>query len=218
MSIPSQQPDASTLEQLIFQVRGIQAARVVTAADGVIDEVHVVGLPGRSAKQIVRDIESILYVQGGVRLDHRKVSLVQLDEGGAHRSPPRLLLLGVDYALGRFPPEVTVILGLGERQVQGVGVLGQGEEFTSLMLTARATVSAITQLIGPVAELRVEQIALQAFGDLRVCLSHLAMTTDTGLETLLGISLVRDDELLAASRAVLDAVNRPLLRLLAARA
>lgn len=212
MSSGSQQPDAAAYEQLIFQVRGIQAARVVTSANGAIDEVHVVGLPGRSAKQMVRDIESILYVQGGVRLDHRKVSLVQLDEGSAQVRPPRLLLIEVSCA-----PEgggVSVTLGLREQRAQGTAAASKAEGDAWLLATARATLGAILQLIGPRIDLSVEQMALERFGHLNVCLSHLAHATDNGLETLLGISMVRDDVSTAAARAVLDAVNRPLVRLI----
>lgn len=218
MSTVSPQPDAAALEQLIFQVRGIQAARVVTNPAGLIDEVHVVGLPGRSAKQIVRDIESILYVRGGVRVDHRKVSLVQLDDAAARQRGPRLLLLEAAYRQAGDVPEVVVTLGLRERQARGVcaGAVPDGAD--ALLLTAQATVRAIVDLVGAVAGLRVEQVALQPFGALQVCLSHLSLTTEAGLETLLGISMVRDDLPAAAARAVLDAVNRPLLRILADQA
>lgn len=209
MTKPSQHHDPAGLEQLIYLVRGIQAARVVTSENGTIDEIHVVGLPGRSAKQMVRDIESILYVRGGVRLDHRKVSVVQLEEGSPQRQTPRVLLLAVEVA----GSQVAVTLGLRERQV--VGTAEGGAQCDNLVaLTAQATVAAIGKLIVVPAELRVEQTALQPFGELKVCLCHLSMVTDLGVETLLGISMLREDPGAAAARAVLDALNRPLLRLL----
>src|SRR5690242_18490706 len=72
--------DTTAVEALIGQVRGVIAVRVVRDAQDQIDEIHVVGSPGRSAKQMVRDVESILYVRGGLRVDHRKISLVQIAE------------------------------------------------------------------------------------------------------------------------------------------
>ncbi|NTU79228.1 MAG: hypothetical protein HGA45_07465 [Chloroflexales bacterium] len=208
MTIPSQQSDVTTFEQLIFQVRGIQAARVVTDQNGAIDEVHVVSLPGRSAKQIVRDIESILYVRGGVRLDHRKVSLVQLAEDLEQPQGARMLLLEVS----RSAPQVAVTLGLRGRRARGVSV---GDDYTDsgpLVPAAQATLSAIAQLIGAQADLRVAAVAEHAFGDLPVCLSQVTIARDGNLETLLGISMVRDDPARAAACAVLDAVNRTLMR------
>jgi hypothetical protein len=218
MSTVSQPHDAAGLEQLIYQVRGIQAARVVTSESGAIDEVHVVGLPGRSAKQMVRDIESILYVRGGVRLDHRKVSLVQLEEAGVQRQGPRVLLLDVAVETQGPVSAVTVALGLRDQQASSTYSGAEDDRADLLLLTARATVRAIGGLIGPVATLNVERMAATDFGELRVCLSHLSLETETGVETLLGVALVRDAVPAAAARSVLDAVNRPLLRLLSARA
>lgn len=212
MTKPSQHHDPAGLEQLIYLVRGIQAARVVTSENGTIDEIHVVGLPGRSAKQMVRDIESILYVRGGVRLDHRKVSVVQLDEGSAQRQAPRVLLLGVRREQGA--EQVAVTLGLRGRKAVGVCATSEDEAET-LLAVAHATIKAIDELVGAGAGLQIEQIALQRFGTLEVCLSHLSLATDSGLETLLGISMLREDVVTTTARSVLDAINRPLLRLLA---
>jgi hypothetical protein len=55
----------------------------------------------------------------------------------------------------------------------------------------------------------------QPFGQLDICLSHLSLVTDDGIEVLLGTSAVRDDEVATAVRAVLDAVNRTLQRIMA---
>ena len=54
----------------------------------------------------------------------------------------------------------------------------------------------------------------QLFGQLEVYLTQLSLTTDEGIEMLLGISVVRDDDPAAVVRAILDAVNRRLQRLL----
>ena len=72
--------DVAKIEELLSQVRGVMAVRVVLEAQGQIDELHIVGSPGRSAKQMVRDIESLLFVSGGVQVDHRKIGLVQIAE------------------------------------------------------------------------------------------------------------------------------------------
>src|SRR5436190_23652714 len=88
--------DVAKIEELLSQVRGVLAVRVVLDAQGQIDELHVVGSPGRSAKQMVRDVESIVYVQGGVRIDHRKISLVQIAESIIQPALVRVLLLDIE--------------------------------------------------------------------------------------------------------------------------
>lgn len=204
-------PDrAAAYEQLIFQVRGIQAARVVTDTSGEINEVHVVGSPSRAPKQMVRDIESILYVRGGVRLDHRKVSLVQLTDAPAPRPAARLHLRSVTHEQGAHRHQVMVTLTLGERCIAGECPVEAEAEEAILQGAAAAMVQALGQLIGTAGELQLERIVRQSLGELPVCLSHLTLSTESGLETLLGISVIRHDVAGAAARSVLDAVNRRL--------
>jgi hypothetical protein len=201
---------AANFEQLIFQVRGIQAARVVTDTNGAIDEIHVVGSPGRTPKQIVRDIESILYVRGGVRLDHRKVSLVQLADTPAPRTPLRVMLRHVRQEMGALGPKITVTLGLNDRTIEGIREGTAHTESALIQTAAAATVAALDQLIGAAGELQLELSVQQELGNLPICLSHLTLSTDQRFETLLGVSVIRNDITGAAARSVLDAVNRRL--------
>jgi hypothetical protein len=215
--------DGAALEQLIYQVRGVHAARLVTDTGGKINEVHVVGTPRRSAKQIVRDIESILYVRGGVRLDYRKISLVQVADSAVQNVAPRLQLVDVAHSTGESGTSVAITLSLRDEQVQGVSAApsaGSQDEAKPLLadlpqLAAQATVNALDNWVGPRGHLQLERIQRQALGAIEVYLAHLSLETDGGIETLLGVSMLRNDELLTVARAVLDAANRRIERLLA---
>src|SRR3954464_13415372 len=112
--------DVTKIEELLSQVRGVLAVRVVLEEQGQIDELHIVGSPGRSAKQMVRDIESLLYVRGGVRVDHRKISLVQIAESAIQPAQVRVRLLEIGPLSGD-PATVTVALGMDEQRVLGIG-------------------------------------------------------------------------------------------------
>src|SRR3954463_16001049 len=112
--------DIAKIEQLLSQVRGVLAERVVLEEHGQIDELHIVGSPGRSAKQMVRDIESLLFVSGGVRGDHRKISLVQIAESAIQPAQVRVRLLEIGPSSGD-PATVTVALGMDEQRVLGIG-------------------------------------------------------------------------------------------------
>ena len=93
--------DVAKIEELLSQVRGVMAVRVVLEEQGQIDELHIVGSPGRSAKQMVRDIESLLFVRGGVRVDHRKISLVQIAELAIQPAQVRVRLLDISHTIRR---------------------------------------------------------------------------------------------------------------------
>jgi hypothetical protein len=207
--------DNAAIEALIAQVRGVMAVRVVRDPQGQIDEIHVVGSPGRSAKQMVRDVESIIYARGGLRVDHRKISLVQVAETSIQSVEARVRLLDIVRAADEQGLKVGVALSMGEQRVQGVGRSRPNHDDPPELLAGYAAIHALNQLIGARGQLRLENLQRQAFGQLDVCLSHLSLVTDDGIEVLLGTSAVRDDEVATAVRAVLDAVNRPLQRILA---
>jgi hypothetical protein len=205
--------DEAAIERLVSQVRGVMAVRVVLDAQGQIDELHVVGSPGRSAKQMVRDVESIVYVQGGVRIDHRKISLVQIAESIIHPALVRIQLLGIERADDEQGSSIGVTLGMGDQQVKGLGRSRPEKNDQPVYLAGYATINALNQLIEPRGQLRLEDLQRQSFGEFDVCLSHLSLLNDESMTTLLGISIVRGDEVTVAARAVLDAVNRTIQRL-----
>jgi hypothetical protein len=212
MSSETASIDGAALERLIYQVRGVHAARLVHQ-ENRIDEVHVVGTPRRSAKQIIRDIESILYVQGGVRIDHRKISLVQIADSMVQSAPPRIQLIDVAQTTADDTTSVSVTLALRDHQVSGVGSTRPNQHADFPLLAAYATIHALDMLIGPRGQLQLERLQRQPFGALEVYLSHLSLDSDGVIETLLGISVLRDDELVTVAKAVLDGVNRRIERL-----
>lgn len=200
------------LEQLIVQVRGVHAVRLVASQDGNIDEVHVVGTPARTAKQIVRDIESILYVRGRVRVDHRKISLVQIADVVASTAP-RLQFVAVRHESTAEATSVTVTLRLRDREAEGLGTSRPGQPADVPLLAAYATIHAIGGIFGQAGQVYLERLQRQPFGDLEVYLAQITREVDGVAEILMGVSVMRDDELSAVVRAVLDAVNRRLERL-----
>ncbi len=214
MTADAQSFSPMLLEQLIYQVRGVQGARLITDPQGQIDEIHVVGTPQRNPKQIVRDIESILYVRGGIRLDHRKISLVQVAEREAASTGRRLQLLEVSISAGEEETRVEVLLGLQEQRFKGSSACGITDPASRSLLAATATIEALNRAIGAQGSFRLERLQRQPLGELDTFLTHLSFVLESGLEILLGVSIVREDEAGAAARAVLDAANRRVERLL----
>jgi hypothetical protein len=209
-------PDTAELERLVQQVRGVQAVRIVVDSQGQIDELHVVGTPDRSAKAIVRDIESILYVRGRVRLNHRKISLVQVPESATLAFGSRVQLVSVARAVAGSGPAVSVVLAVGDQRYSGAASDGAVDE-PDEQLVGRATIDALGQITAERGRFQIERVQRQPLGELDVCLAHVSLTVEDALETLLGVSIVRGDPLVSAARAVLDAVNRRLPSLVGSR-
>jgi len=70
------------MERDLARIPAVSSARVVIEDDD-LREVHIVCAPGRSPKLIGRDVQSLLAAQWGVDIDHRKISVVQLEDAAA---------------------------------------------------------------------------------------------------------------------------------------
>ena len=64
-------------ENLIAGLTGVLSARVVVTPLGEVSEIHVLTTNDMQPKQVVRNIESALMAQLGVKIDHRKISVAQ---------------------------------------------------------------------------------------------------------------------------------------------
>jgi hypothetical protein len=77
---PGQAPDpwgVRRAENLISSLTGVLSARMVVTPLGEVSEIHVLTSSDMQAKQVVRNIESALMAQLGVKIDHRKISVAQ---------------------------------------------------------------------------------------------------------------------------------------------
>lgn len=207
-------PSVSDLELTVAQVQGVYAARIVVDRDRQVDEVHIVASAARPPKRLVRDIETLVFVKHGIRLDYRKISLVQLEEEDLLRLP-----------LAR--PEIRQLIeeDLGNQkrirvEIQGGGKVVVGEACERIdspapfQTAARATISCIEQLIGHHMDVRLENAT-----SLRLDLREIALVVLTTClvedreETFVGASFVGERPAEAAARATLDALNRRILTL-----
>jgi hypothetical protein len=64
-------------ENLISSLTGVLSARMIVTPLGEVSEIHVLTSSDVQAKQVVRNIESALMAQLGVKIDHRKISVAQ---------------------------------------------------------------------------------------------------------------------------------------------
>ena len=111
-------------------------------------------------------------------------------------------------------PIVTVILTVNDRRILGIGRGQSGQVESPDQLAGDATVHAINRLIGPRGQVRLEHIQRARSGTFDVCLVQLSISADGGTRPALGVSMISGDLAEAAARAVLDAVNRRLPRLI----
>lgn len=200
--------DGRVMETAINKIRGVYAVQVVITDDGV-EEIHVIASPTRKPKQVVRDIESMLLVNFGIRVDYRRISLVQMQEERLFQveGRPRLVAVRTFEGLTRR----------AEVELEKDGHLYTAtarpthDDMSGVELVSRATLEAMAQVLGEPFVYRIEETRTIAIDSIDALVVVVGIEFHNSHEKLLGISMVRSDPLEAAARATLNAVNRRLL-------
>jgi hypothetical protein len=223
--------EPAALEAAILRIQGIQAARVVAGPGGRVSEVHVLAGRERGAKQLVRDVQSVILTNFGVDIDYRTVSIVQLEETSP--TPPaaaapvaapvaasaeqtvsapvqmdssRPAIVRLVTETSGFTTEVKIGVGVGGNERAGIA---RGPSTSGLRLVAGATVDAVGELLEASA-VEVNSAELMTVGLVQLAVVVLRLATSRGEQMLTGSAIVRKDANDAVARATLDALNRVL--------
>lgn len=217
-------------EDALRHLPGVKAASVVTGPDAVPTEVHVLANPGKAAKQVVRDVQSLAMARYDIDIDHRIVSVVQLgddevrtvgptasvdasslDELTDHAEPEtsvRPAITAITVRSGSGQTQATVSLTVDDQKFEGMSTGPVGPSHRA-RLVALATLDAVAELLGQSCD--VESAMVVATGTREVALCVLTLTVPrVGEHVLTGSAVVRGDEADAVARSVLAAVNRQL--------
>jgi hypothetical protein len=206
-------------ENLLTSLEGILSARVVTTPLGEVSEVHVLAQAGLAPKQLVRNIESALLAQLGLKIDHRKISIAQTAEvkpiEALEREAVReavlqraVLFESLTVAPGKRPHRISISVTLSY-----MGQTETAEEESSdtprnrVEAAAKASVTVLDRL------LEDSSLALEGAKIVEAFDREFAFVAVQGLggrETLLlsGTAEIRESPERSAVFAVLDATNR----------
>ena len=204
-----QQLNARQIEDNLNRVRDVYAVKVIlNETNDEIEEVHVLASQARSAKQIVRDIESLLFVKFHTRVDYRRISLVQLSAQDLLSYFRRPKLVSVKQNTnGQLAVEVCLAYGDGVKVI-GNAVQGEPNAQDACHVAALAAIEALSRIFGNAHELALKKATVVPCDGRMVALVHLLRQTDHGVEHLLGASFADPDVVHGAVRATLDALNR----------
>ncbi len=224
--------DLASVERELCRIPEVRAARIVADDDGTPVEVHVLASPGKQPKQLVRDVQSVALAARGLELDHRIVSVVQLDDGNGTApepatfmdddeptpaSPPvpspvtdRILLESASLLRSGVAATAEVALRRGEASVRA-SAEGSSAAALSLRLVAEATLDALRDLVPAAGRAAVETATVVRAGEREVALAVLVLVVPPNEEVVAGSATVRSGGVHEAmARAVLDAGNRRL--------
>ena len=147
----------------------------------------------------------------GANIDRRVISVVQLASSQiSHDTRQRPVIVSVKEEPDGSRVKVHVTLGWQTEQHTG-SAAGPSAASARLRLIGEATISALDALYPSSPPLAVDAIGASAVGMRTVVIAVMvASMEDQGEELAVGAPLAPGDELEAAARAVLDALNRRL--------
>ena len=209
-------------EKLLVTLTGILSARVVVNPAGDITEVHVLVQAGVTPKQVVRNVESALLAQLGMKVDHRRISVAQTASVEPIDVLERKAVLqearkrGVLFhKVETLPREkhraaVAVTLSMSGQELKGEAVVADSAAARALG-AARAAIAALDALVpGGTMELQGAQM-VDAFA-MKFVFVGVLIVGPRGERLLTGTCQVQRTIEEAAVLAVLDATNRWFLQ------
>ena len=206
-------------ENLLTSLEGILSARVVTTPLGEVSEVHILAQAGLQPKQLVRNIESALLAQLGLKVDHRKISIAQTAEvrpiEALERESVRdkvlqrtVLFENLAVAPGRRPHRISITVTLSYRgQTESAEEESSDTPRSRVEAAAKAAVTVLDRLLAE------SSIALEGAKIVEGFDREFAFVAVQGLggremTLMTGTSEIKESGERAAVFAVLDATNR----------
>jgi hypothetical protein len=216
-------------EELLSSLQDVVSARIVADATGGVESIHVLVMGASTPKQVVRNIESALMAQLGLRVDHRKISVattvrrpVTNPEGEAvvtakserGEAPPvaaagRALYFEDVEVKGSRAKGVACRVTLRRGSEQYVGEAeGFGSDKSRVEISARAALAAVALCDG--GELRLAFEGAKVIDAFERQLVLVGVTVRQGRTSVLltGSCEVRESLETASALAVLNATNR----------
>jgi len=205
-------------ENLLTSLQGVLSARIEVSPIGEVTAVHVLTGAGTSPKQMVRNVESALLAQLGLKVDHRKISVAQTAEvrpiAALERSEVRAQALRRTVVFKALEVETA-----SEHRVRlRVTFVVNGEETQAeeeaadtvrgrMLGAARAALRVLSALLTK-GVMELEGVKVTDAFDARLAVVGVQAVEGRDPETVLGTAPIRESPERAAVLAALDATNR----------
>jgi hypothetical protein len=207
------------LEDELCRLSGVHAVRVVGDRAGRPIEVHVLADPSKPAKQTVRDVRAVAQTVFGIELDHRIVSVAQLNTNEQNtpvgiefaRSDTRSRVSSIQIDAIGLRAQVRVVLIDNDRELTGYA---EGSVATAArpQLVAAAALDAVRQGEPAAEAIHITNAEISRIGSNRVAIVTVVYVDPPTELVVSGSAVVRRDRDDAVARALLDATNRRLAR------
>jgi len=203
--------DHKIIEENLQQIDSVISSKIIIGEDSHIDEIHIVSNGTRNPKQIARDVESVLLANFDYRIDHRKISVAQLDDIDIRKIKPRLKLNGISKETSGNKANVKVSILKADEEFVGYKTGVNSYRNIERML-AECTVMAVENSLGINDLFIVEDIRNITIAGVQVVVVLVSSLIDGQEIILSGSSVVKNDYYISVAKATLDSINRFLTK------
>lgn len=184
--------NVNDIESVVCRLRDVIAVSVVPDDKGDVAEVHILTGSSRPAKQVVRDVESAVMARLGIALDHKKISIAQVNDGSRQFDHSRLKVSDVSIAFNGSRTEATVRLAKDETLYSG-SANGTTSPTAQMKLIAGATLRAIEAAGLSDCSVVLEDVEEVSVGGKRVAVVIVNLVSERDETLLTGAAIIKQD-------------------------
>ncbi|MCD6435210.1 MAG: hypothetical protein J7L15_02300 [Clostridiales bacterium] len=203
----SKQLDDKIIEELVRKIQSVISTKAILD-DNKIVELHLLTDNNRNAKQISRDVQSALAAELGIEIDHKVISIAQIEFNEDSFNNKRVKIKGVSKIIESNEFICEVKLSINDKEVVGDSKqknISSRKDYSFVV----ATINALEKLYEFDDMIFLEGIEIIE-GHKYSVVVVLVSTIFEKEEVMSGSSVIENDRDLALVKATLDAVNRRL--------
>ncbi|ANQ53391.1 hypothetical protein XJ44_02485 [Thermosipho affectus] len=193
-----------SVENVLSKIPGVEAAKVVIENDQVV-EIHVVADDEKSPKQLVRDIETVLFASLGLKIDRKVVSIAQLNLGmeSSKIIPYRLTDINVQEKERTLSVKVEITHG----QEVFIGEFAGPKTRKNIpIIIGNAVLNALENIHN--FAISVDDSIEATIAGKQFIITHLSKEYNSYEESIIGAAELKVDKYTAIAESVLDAFRR----------
>lgn len=201
--------DIKEMEDLIKNLKSVINCRILLADNESIKEVHIVANESRSAKQISRDVQSILAAVYNAEVDYKKISIAQVKDTTIDSQDRRLKIKSIERVTIQSKFNVKVILEKDKEEYVGE-CSGMNNSTLCLRRTGDAAILAVEQFMQEENIISLDDIRIVDIANLQAVVVAITVYAEDRSVEFCGSAIMSHDSFDCIVRAVLDAIN-PLI-------
>ena len=207
---------AQSCGSLLSKIPGIFSVNVSTNAQGEISDIHILASTRRNAKQISRDAQSAISAAFQMEIDHRVISIAQIESDAyagvdlrGQAQDVRLRYVGMNVSMRDGKRAYQVRLARGENEFTGEAECANSPR-QKRRAVAEATIRALENALGLKGRLSLVMVHSVDMEGIPVIMTAIECPEALDGRLLIGAAHYarNDDEAECVVRATLDALNR----------